>query len=371
MSGTLQNKKRIYYLDLLRVLAIISITANHAINRSFDNFHNQLGEYLTMSTGATVLKATITILSRLGVFTFLMISGALILNKKFENEGDIKHFYKHNWLSLLITSEIWFAIMYWEVKLLPGDGAATANLPHTFWGMIKTMLFTNQTTMSTMWYMNMLLCLYLLLPLYAVFVQKFSAKALFLPMGALLLTAFIVPNINALLAVFDSTKHIDFSLEAANLVSMYTIYVFAGYCQHQGMLKKVPSWMVWAVLVLTTVGSIAFQIYGYSLEKNFLFGNEYLGFLLISMCIFELGLRYGNKEFKCQKAINYGARITFGVYLAHLPIMELMDKFTSTAISNKWVEFLVLYIGGVGLSVLLVWLCSKNKYLKQYLFLVK
>ena len=51
-------------------------------------------------------KALLTVASRYGVPLFLMITGALILRKRFETAEDVRRFYRHNWLSLLITSEI-------------------------------------------------------------------------------------------------------------------------------------------------------------------------------------------------------------------------------------------------------------------------
>lgn len=36
------------YLDIARVLAIISISLNHAVNRSYDNYSDQRAEFLTI-----------------------------------------------------------------------------------------------------------------------------------------------------------------------------------------------------------------------------------------------------------------------------------------------------------------------------------
>ena len=45
MQTPLQIEKsggRQFYLDVARVLAILSISLNHAVNRSYDNFTNQM-----------------------------------------------------------------------------------------------------------------------------------------------------------------------------------------------------------------------------------------------------------------------------------------------------------------------------------------
>lgn len=88
MQTPLQIEKsggRQFYLDVARVLAILSISLNHAVNRSYDNFTNQMQEFLEISLASTILKTVVTVFSRVGVPLFLMISGTLLLNKRIEN----------------------------------------------------------------------------------------------------------------------------------------------------------------------------------------------------------------------------------------------------------------------------------------------
>ena len=108
---------RSLYLDAARVMAIISITLNHAVNRSYDNYNNQMGEFFRIAFASTLFKTVITVFSRIGVPLFLMITGALILNKKMETKEDVHRFYKHNLLSIFITAEIWYVLIYWLMTL--------------------------------------------------------------------------------------------------------------------------------------------------------------------------------------------------------------------------------------------------------------
>ena len=76
-SGTLAP--RVKYLDIARTIAIISITVNHAVNRSFAVNSNQYAEFHEIPLYLTGLKTVIYAFSRIGVPLFLMISGALLL----------------------------------------------------------------------------------------------------------------------------------------------------------------------------------------------------------------------------------------------------------------------------------------------------
>lgn len=103
---------RSYYLDIARAIAIISISLNHAVNRTYDNYFGQMEEFLELSWASSLLKAVTTMFSHLGVPLFLMISGALLLHKRMETADDVKRFYRHNLWELFVTTEIWYFIMY-------------------------------------------------------------------------------------------------------------------------------------------------------------------------------------------------------------------------------------------------------------------
>ena len=91
MSIGLEKKDRLFWLDISRFIAIISITMNHAINRSYQNYSDQICDFLTLPLWENIFKATITVFSHLGVPLFLMISGALLLHKKMEDEKKLMY----------------------------------------------------------------------------------------------------------------------------------------------------------------------------------------------------------------------------------------------------------------------------------------
>ena len=146
---TIPAGTRKYDLDVMRALAIVSISMNHAVNRAYENFSYAFFEFRTIPLWSTGIKVLAIVFGHIGVPLFLMISGALLLNKRIEGEEDIRNFYRHNLLSILITTEIWYVIMYCFILVF-----------HTEWseitpwsalsGLVSTVLFTNQTTMDSM-----------------------------------------------------------------------------------------------------------------------------------------------------------------------------------------------------------------------------
>lgn len=137
--------QRKLYLDAARVIAISAICLNHATNRSYVNYGGQMAEFLTIPLADTLFKTFCTIFSQLGVPLFLMITGVLILNKRMENAADVKRFYRHNLLSVFLTTEIWLVLIYWFIVLFRGENMVLEQrgIGGAIVGMFETMLFQN------------------------------------------------------------------------------------------------------------------------------------------------------------------------------------------------------------------------------------
>ena len=213
--GTVSNptaSRRIYYLDLARFIAIISISMNHAVNRSFDVYGDSLAELNELPLYMTIIKCVWYIFSRIGVPIFLMISGALLLPRDYTKPGKIKGFVKHNWLNLFITTEIWLAIMFWFLNMTSGSVLRTEGLGKALFSFVENQLFVNQTTFGSMWYMPMILCVYLMIPVISVALNKIDQKYFILPMTIAVLSGMVVPLFNAVLDAAGSDYLINFAV---------------------------------------------------------------------------------------------------------------------------------------------------------------
>lgn len=93
--GKESNKNRVFWLDTARSLAIILVALNHAVNRSYEVYEGQLEEFNSIPFLSSVFKSVCLVLSHLGVPFFLMISGALLLGKIFDNKQTVLRFYRH------------------------------------------------------------------------------------------------------------------------------------------------------------------------------------------------------------------------------------------------------------------------------------
>lgn len=368
------GQKRMFYLDLARVIAIISISLNHAVNRSYSNYSSQMAEFYALPLGSTLFKAVISVFSRIGVPLFLMITGVLILNKKMEDPSDVKRFYKHNLLSLLITTEIWYVLMYWILAVSKGVISEQGWLG-AIGGMFETMLFQNQVTMGSMWYMPMILCVYTTLPFAVMVKDKLDGskeKWLYLPLGLLFAVSMVLPFVNGLLQLLGLETYTT-PLGEHYLFSFYYIYIIVGYWIGKGSLEKLRT----GVVAMATAGCFliccGYQLWAYEQPANYLVAYN---FPLMPVCagfLFELIRRCADGFKRAEKPITCLSRISFGIYFVHIIIMtaltEVLDRFAPGMF--RPVRLIVLEIASVGLSVAVILPLSKIKVFRKYLFLIK
>lgn len=362
---------RIYWLDVARVVAVISITLNHAVNRTYSNYTNQVGEFNSIPLLSSVFKSVITVFSHIGVPLFLMISGSLLLKKKIDNEADVRRFYKHNLLGLFITAEVWYFIMFW-VMLFTADGLPLREqgIGAVVWALIKTMLFIDQLTFESMWYIPMILCLYMLIPLLAIALRKVSLRSFFLPMAILYLSAMVFPNLNALFSICGSSTGVSFELKYYNLFSTYFIYLVIGYWVSCGGLQRIQTWLVSTLTAVLFAGICLFQLWAYSCQVDYLVDYYFFALPLCAAGIFELIRRGAHCVKRLERPVVYLSQISFGIYFVHIIIMSELcwnvDLFMPRSVKLLFLEA-VSFLG----SIIIIALLSKIPLLKRYMFMIK
>lgn len=369
-----RGTSRMFWLDLARTVAVISITTNHALNRTWSMNAGSVAELQSISLLSTLMKTFFAIFSRIGVPLFLMISGALLLRKSFETEKQIKRFYQHNLLSLLITSEIWYFIMFWFIVFVKPDNTIweTGGLGGALKELLKTVLFIKQTTMDCMWYIPMILSVYTVIPLIAAGLKHTRmGKYLLIPCGIVFLQSMVIPNLNAFFALADIDFSLSFGLKSANVFSMYMLYLLAGYAISNGLMEKVPTWAIVLGAATSFISLCAYQLYAFSREYVYLINYESSGLLICGMFWFELIRRKGDLLKGLERPVTYLSTVSFAIYFIHIVIMEGLRWTMDLSMLCKPVKFLFLELVSFLGSLVVIRLLSRFRVCRQYLFLIK
>lgn len=362
-------RQRMTWLDYARVFAIISISSNHAITRAFYGYPTPYDAYLASPVVGCVFRAIIFIFSRIGVPFFLMITGALLLNKPISTGKDIALFYKHNLGRLIITCEIWLFISFWFISYFTEPEILHQSLFYIIMRCLGSLLFINQVAPASMWYIPMILCLYLLIPFVNIIVNKYSSNLMLISCGIVFLSAMLIPNINSICELVGSGINLDFGLSQGNLFSYYMLYILAGYCVSNNCFHKFSTLVLSILAFLTFALSCVYQGWEYTIPGADKTYYNFVPMALSSVFLFALFHRVADK-LKERKAITYLSKISFGIYFVHIYIMMCMLLIHPLAF-HPVLRFLLLEILSVGVSIAVISALSRIPILKKYVFMIK
>lgn len=368
------KQKRSLYLDIARTVAILSISLNHAVNRTFTNYNGQYQEFLNLSLALTIIKTTVTVFSKLGVPLFLMISGALLLKKRMDSIEDVKQFYRHNLLSLFLTAEIWYVIIYWCKLIMGIDGPplGEVTLFEALGGMIKTMLFIDQNTLGSMWYMPMILCLYTTLPFLIMAKDRLKNHewVFWIPAVPVFLYCMFLPAVNGLLHL-GYTPAMDFTIREADLMSIFYLYLLAGWALSTGKLSHIKSRALLIIGLLCFCATCLYQFYAYSCPIDYVIGYEFPLLIVCAGVMFELMRRYEHLLEIGRTPLTYISRISLGIYFVHiLAMIAITMLLKDRGYATLW-RLLLLEGGSVGISIGVIAATSRIPLVKKYLYLIK
>lgn len=310
-----------------------------------------------------------SVIGHVGVPLFLMISGALLLKKSLDSWQDVKKFYRNNMLPMFITSEIWYFIMYWFILFVSPENnmLETKGIIGSIPQLLQTMVLYKPTTMRSMWYIPVILRLYAAIPIFAIAIKHAdSKKLLLLPCFILFLSNMLRPDIKDIVGLIT-----DQTFSRPKSDAMYLLYIFAGYAISRGAMKKLSTRTVFLgvfgfflVLWIHQLGALA-------LDYNYCIDYDTTVLLFWGCFVFEAIRRKGDLLKFAKKSITHLSKVSFGIYFIHIILMEAMDWTLSFTGFLRPAKFVVLEVVSFGGSLLLIWLLSKNKYLKRYMLMLK
>lgn len=365
------QQQRIIYLDVLRSLAIISITLNHAVNRSYEVYSNQMKEFNSIPVVQTILKTFFCTFSRLGVPLFLMITGALLLSRDYTK--DYK-FIKHNFLRLFITTEIWLAIMFWYLQISPDSILHTRGLMVCMVRFIMTLLFINPVSFENMWYMYMILCAYFMIPFLSLGIRNLKPLYFIIPCAIVLFCSFLLTDINYFFHTLEYKFTFHTELQSGNIFSMFVVLMLLGHFSANGGLQKIPTALIVLFLLVSFILYNIFQFWIFSSKFDGVVGCGYHSIfpVLAAVPLFEL-IRRKESSFDhriLRPCITELSIISFGIYFIHICIVagaNTMINHFNLPITHFNSLIVLEFVSFFG-SILIIELFKRFKWMSKYLF---
>ncbi len=324
------KKERIFYYDALRAFAIIAVIICH-----LDHFFGPL-------TTQTQIIAQMTFhdIGRIGVPIFLMISGALLLNREYPSLSD---FLKRRFARIIYPFIFWIILILGQLYY------------HGYNNTFMWNVFNGNSSIT--WYFWTLIGIYLFIPVVNSFVKEYKLKGVeyFL---AIWFFTMILQTFNSypLWASFD-----------LNLFAGYIGYPLLGYwlANKKFNLSDKKICILGLIMLLVSLSVFVFCHYNKLNLITNIYQNIPIIFMGVGMFVFikyldELNLFSTIKDNFIGKAVVSLSICSYGMYFSHVLVVKELSYHNPG--SN--LLFPLMFVLIVFLSWLLPYLMSKVPYLK-------
>ncbi len=347
-----ESNKRIYYLDILRVIACLAIIMIHTSSRfvikDFGSSNFYVGNFFDS-------------IARIGVPIFIMISGSLMLDKnyKYTNKKLINH------ISKMIRFLIFWSILYSVIYniFIP---IFIKHEPLDIVKFIESIIDGH----FHLWFIYMIIGLYLIVPLLRLWVKDENKKYVEYFIVISVILSFIMPEIILIGSYYNTLfEHINIALSNINLkyVEGYTTYFILGwYLNNYNIKNKKLLYILGIISIIITFGSTA--ILSISKETAIqMYDNLTINVFFQSIMIFVIIKdKYKNIEYTNKKIISNISKNSLGIYAIHPLIITIVNKILinvglDIAIINIPICFILVFI----ISFIISYLASKIPLLKR------
>lgn len=312
-SNSSASEERIQWLDILRTIAITAVVLMHVSVPS-------ISDITSFKDWGWNQALWLNAVSRFGVPVFLMITGVLFLNKKY----NITSFLSKRGHRIILPFLLWSALYY--IMYQPINPNSIQELIFGFLKILQT------GAAFHLWYVYMILGIYLILPLVNIWIKQCTAKELayFLVLWIVAISIhgfFLKDNLGMLFTQFYG----------------YLGFVILGYALNFYPIIRSKKFAVLLMLIgiFSTYGLTLY----YALTKGGLTSMffEYLTPNVTLTCIgVFLVIRKTSVSYKYLSIIiQWISKYSYGVYLAHIAVLGYLQQ-ANLLINTSWIGFSIL-----------------------------
>ena len=345
-------KKRIYNLDLLRILACFMVIVIHVCSYYWDCTSYNSFEFNVYNFYDSLVRAAVPL--------FIMISGVFFLSP--DKEISIKKLFT-KYIPKLIFIYIFWSVAYYFYNVYRDYYAL---------GVKELLLFVLRGSFH-FWYLPVIAGLYLISPLLKNMIKNCDEKTfkyfLIIFMGGCLLNTIscctFIPGINLINIVIDKLP--------VNIICQFYSYFLLGYFLYYYKLSRTQTNIIYGCGIISV---IACSTLTYFLSRSSGYNNVdlYKEFSIFSF--FEaaaLFLFFKYKTFKSEKIYSDNvwniSNCTLGIYIIHVLVMYLLFdlKLIDIRAFNPILSVPVVSVVTFIISLLIVYILKKNKIFNKLL----
>jgi len=331
-----KNEGRIFYLDQLRALAIIGVIGIHISAAYLVKFDPNSFNW--------IISGFFAFFTRFAVPIFLMLSGALLLNKEYK----ILEFIKKRYPRIIIPFLFW-GVIYVIFAILFQNKASYFSSLSTAIPFIVKMFLGVQGYLTHFWYVWLILSVYLLFPIINKWIKNSSFSEIKYFLGIWFITSifvsFNIPYYNINLSYFAGPIG----------------FVILGYYLSNKTNKILGNIFLWPILFLISTLLRVWTLFDLSISANHLVmaSDIYSALSVIQATSMFLMIKNFNDNqifTKAASILKNGiignltvslSRYSYGIYLIHVLFLKFFIIFGLSFANKsaiKWIPFLVIVI---------------------------
>lgn len=352
-----QLRGRSVYIDLIRTVAMVAVLLLHASGQWIITSQemSQLNHVEIILWGVVDVYQSVGVM---GVPLFLMLTGALLLQP--EKDDSLRVFFKKRWARIGLPSLFWFAAYFaWDFLV--------QNIPFTSSAIIQGILNGPYTQM---WYLYVLAGLYLLTPIFRVFIAHADQTLVKYFVILWVLGVAIIPFFS-LFTIFQLNSNV------FAITGYIGFFVLGTYLSTVEMRRSTLSLFIILGVALTAVSTyvLAATVGG----TGMYFFQQYFSptIILASVMVFLLlltvkppSVQKDNSLSKVHKLIKVISENTLGIFFIHVMIIEsIQNGYFGFAINrntlNPIIEVPLLTAIVLFVSVAIILLLKKIPYLNK------
>lgn len=307
-KGDFMKKERLFYLDFVRAIAVISIIITH-FNARYLYLSPPMPEKAVLTTTVSNIY-----IGSWGVSLFFIISGAALMYV-YQERIEIKNFYRKRFLSIYpmfwIAYIIAFFYLFYTNKMIPGSGAPKINFIYTILGMdgmvaayIPTYYILGE------WFLGAIILMYILFPLLRIGVKKQPIMTFGISLLIYGLIIICIKDINVSIIILTRLPEILFGM----------LYAQSG--------KKINWKMAVSAMIILVGNSIIKPSFPEAIQTT------YVGIASFVLLVY---LSYWFKFKICHYLCNIISKYSYAIFLVHhVIISEMMMTFDLTNISRGY-----------------------------------
>lgn len=351
--------KRKVYCDYLRLVATFAVVFIHVAASNWSNVDVNGIQWQVFNIYDSLV--------RWGVPIFVMISGALFLNR----DVPIKNIYSKYVLRMVIAFVSWslfYAIL------------TTDTFQHGLINSLKSHIGTLVTGHYHMWFVLMIIGLYMCIPFMKKIISDETVMKYFLKLSFIF--AFLIPWVlkivndfvgsnNSMIQKMVTTIDSNLMNMGMSMVLGYSFYFILGYYLDRIEIKKDVRVMIYVAGILgfifTVVADAGMSIKTQVANSNY-YGNFEVNVLLEVIAVHTLFKYHTFHNEKVNQFVVVLSKFGFGAYLIHTFIIESMAAILhfDTLSMNAWISVPLISIIVFGVSMGISAVLNHIPVIKKY-----